>query len=602
MTDEEIIESKRKLGIANYSLDEALNPAPKDFGPILHEDENAPIPASKLQLDQDAVNNLLSNDFGFLTGLAGTGKSTLITEVCRLNPHEFELCATTGIAGINLGTKTLHSTLKFFDTRSLGLAFDSGLLQMNLRKVRARVKKLFIDEVSMLGAEPFDIIMNAIDEINSDNSGRKLGMWVSGDMAQLPPIKEKYVFRADYWSPRFSDNTIRLTKVWRQTNQDFLDGINLIRASRGVEAMKLLQKAGVNFINQVDDHFDGTTLIAKNEGVDIYNTKRLNELTTPLIRVTVITAGAQHKEWQRMIPFELRLKVGALVMILANDVPAFTYCNGDLGTVESYDITSETFQIKLKRNDKTVTIKRIERLNLEDNEPVPTGRFQPYHDFKSNQWVAGWIKYFPLRLAWASTIHKCLHEDTIVREERRGCIPIKYIIAGDRIWNGYYFVEVKTTVKSKQLAIDVVTDRYKITCSPEHKFPVLWDNNLTKEAKSFIIGQQLLDGNCPTSSGYVIIKELKEWPFKADMIDLELEETNDILSNIFWANGILTHNSQGLSLDKVQIDTRGQFFGYNSMGYVSLSRARTPSGLYLVGTPAQIGQKISMSPEVREYV
>ena len=465
MTDEEILKSRQKLGVIHSSLDDAIDGTTIET-PIKFENEHVPQPKSKLQLDQDAVDNLMSNDFGFLTGEAGTGKSTLITEVCRINPHEFELCATTGIAGINLGTKTLHSTLKFFDTRSLGLAFDRGLLHMNLRKVRARKKKLFIDEVSMLGAEPFDLLMNAIDEINSDKTANKLGLWVSGDMAQLPPIKERYVFRGDYWNPRFSDNTIKLTKVWRQTNKDFLDGINLIRKGAGVEAMKFLQKAGVNFTNQIDDHFDGTTLIAKNDGVDVYNTKRLNELTTPLIRVTVITSGVQHNEWQRLIPFELRLKTGALVMILANDIPNFDFVNGDLGTIESYDADSEFFNIKLKRNDKVVRIKRIERLNLTDDEPNSTGRFQPYHDYQSGQWVSGWIRYFPLRLAWASTIHK----------------------------------------------------------------------------------------------------------------------------------------SQGLSLDKVQIDTRGQFFGYDSMGYVSISRARTPEGLYLVGTPTAIGQKVRMSKEVANYV
>lgn len=431
---------------------------------------------SKLELDPIAVDKLLNDPFGFLTGLAGTGKSTLINELNRLHPDLFEICATTGIAAVNLNAKTINSTLKFFNTRSLENAWREQLLHMNLRLVRARKKILLIDEVSMLDAYKFDLIMNAVDDINSDGTGKQLGVWLTGDICQLPPIPDKdyqkeelngkLIFRSNYWK-RFEDNMVRLTKVWRQDDIDFLEAINLVRRSKGTEAVQLFQKCGVNIISAVNNDFEGTTLIPKNAEVDFYNTKKLNQLTTPLIRVTAESRGVQAKEWQRLIPFELRLKEGALVMILANQIPDFNYVNGDLGIIQSYNEEDEEFLIKLKRNNKMVRIGRIMRPNLSDDEPMyKTGNFQHYLDMMTGQWVIGTIRYFPLRLAYASTIHK----------------------------------------------------------------------------------------------------------------------------------------SQGLSLDAVQIDTRGNFFSAPSMAYVAISRARSPKGLTLVGTPESIAAKMNMAKEVQPYV
>lgn len=469
MTDEEILLSQQKLG------DIIINPPivktfVKDSIPNVIDNTQSP-----LQLDENAVNKLLDDDFGFLSGIAGTGKSTIINEVSRLYPNLLEVCASTGIAAVNLNSKTLHSTLKFFDYYSLEVAWQEQVLHYNLRLVRSRRQKLLIDEISMIDAGTFDLIMSAVDEINSDGTGKTLGVWLTGDMAQLPPIKNKlydykgngqYIFKSDYWD-RFAKNTIRLTKVWRQDNIEFMKGINLIRAGKGVEAIKVFKECGVIFAKEVDNNFIGTTLIPKNNEVDAYNEKRLRMLTTSLIRVDSKSYGKQLREWQKLIPIELRVKVGALVMLLANDIPDFNYVNGDTGIIEDYNAKDEIFKVKLKRTGKLIKISRIARTNLSDKEPdFPSGGFTPYSDYKTGQWVIGRILYFPLRLAYASSIHK----------------------------------------------------------------------------------------------------------------------------------------SQGLSLDTVQIDARHNFFSYPSMGYVGISRARTPSGLILVGDPESIGRKMRMSSEVKQYV
>lgn len=465
------IEEEGISGLEDLTEEELkeLEVATEDVAEFLNEEGFIDIKErSPLQLDENAVHKLTTEKFGFLTGNAGTGKSTLISELSRLHPELLEICATTGIAAINLNSKTLHSTLKFFDTKSLEINWREQLLHMNLRKVRARRKILLIDEVSMLGAEQLDLICNAIDDINNDDTGKQLGLWVSGDMCQLPPVKMKYVFKSDYWD-RFEDNKVRLTKVWRQDNLDFMKGIDLLRSNKGIEAMEIFKKCGVNFLDKVNDDFEGTTLIPNNADVDAYNEKRLRALPGMLIRSQSKIRGKEMKEWEKLVPAELRLKVGAYVMILSNDIPDFKFVNGDCGWVEDYDESEDAFNIKLKRTNSIVSIKRIKRQNFSDKEPEAymfTPKFQPYQDYKTGDWVIGEILYHPLRLAYASTIHK----------------------------------------------------------------------------------------------------------------------------------------SQGLSLDMVQINTRPPFFGYDAMGYVSISRARTPEGLFLIGNPDAIGRKITMNKEVLKYV
>lgn len=450
---------------------EDLIPTPEIYKGIEEFEEDIvklDAPKSKLELDKNAVDKLMNEDFGMLSGLAGSGKTFLVNELNRLHPSLLEVCSTTGISAINLGTKTLNSTLKYFDTRSLENSWREQLLHFNLRLVRSKKEKLLIDEASMLDAEQLNLICNAIDDINSDGTGKKLGLWLCGDLMQLPPVKAKYIFHSDYWN-RFESNTVKLTKIWRQENQEFLRGINLIRANKGVEAMKVFEKCGVTFLDKLNDNFDGTTLISKNDEVDAYNLKRLNAIPGLPIRTSTKIYGKPLSEWSRNIPIELRLKIGALVMIIANDVPEFTYANGDTGIIEDFDKTKEVYKVRLKRNNQLVNISRIERANSSDKEPhnnTFTNNFRPYNDYKTGDWIIGRILYHPLRLAYASTIHR----------------------------------------------------------------------------------------------------------------------------------------SQGLSLDRVQVDSRQQFFGFDSMGYVSLSRARTPEGLFIVGKPEVVGKKIKMSKEVLKYV
>lgn len=414
-----------------------------------------------------------ANRFYFLTGEGGTGKTFLTRKRAHENPRYIELCSTTGIAAVNLGGRTINSALKYFNTKSLRNNWENGKLQYQLRKIRQNKDVLGIEECSMLPAEQLDLIVNAVDEINNERSGKNLGVHLIGDFAQLPPVRKApdwsdFCFKAECW-PRFQNCTEKLTKIWRQDNPDFIRALNFARKGDGNSAVTALLNCGVRFEDKINSWFEGTTLIPVNSQVDFYNTKRLNQINTPMIRSVARKEGQQLSEWEKYVPLELRLKPDAYVMILSNDIPDFNYVNGDTGWIRDYDPKKDSFKIELKRTGTMVTIGRIKRLNLTDSPPNPDNfkvNFSPYVDQMTGDWVIGTISYHPLRLGYASTIHK----------------------------------------------------------------------------------------------------------------------------------------SQGLSLDLLQIDTTEGFFSHPGMGYVALSRARTPEGLIIVGKPQDVARKIVCSPEVKQWI
>lgn len=139
---------------------------------------------------------------GFITGAAGTGKTYLVRERIAANPSEGVLSATTGIAAVNLNTVTINSLLRYFDTDSLTNAFISGRLTRRLAQLAKSVSNLYVDEVSMMAAEQLDIIYQATQAANRQKGVQKvnpegLGIVLTGDFAQLPPIKARWAFEAE---------------------------------------------------------------------------------------------------------------------------------------------------------------------------------------------------------------------------------------------------------------------------------------------------------------------------------------------------------------------------------------------------------------------
>lgn len=373
----------------------------------------------------------------FITGQAGTGKTFEVIRRMEAQPSWGKLCATTGIAAINLGGSavTINSLLRFYNLESLQEAAVMGRLDNSLQNVAIDKQALVLDEASMMGGEALDILFSAVERVNE--RGYMLDLVLTGDFAQLPPIDASWAFQAKCW-PRFEENTTTLTEVHRQKDPTFLAAINAARRGDGATSASLLKEVGVEFGRALDPGFSGTTIFGTNDRVDRYNLFRMIKIKKPELKVKNYRWGKQLSEWRNNIPFELTLKETALVMLLANDRPALTYANGDLGEIVEVVTFVDAiigFAVRLKRSGAEVTISRITRRNevkdLPDDmatdvvewpslvekelegggimlvpNPEPEPWKEPYYDSHRHRYVIGAIRYFPLRLAYASTVHK----------------------------------------------------------------------------------------------------------------------------------------------------------------------------------------------------
>lgn len=378
----------------------------------------------------------------FVCGVAGSGKTYNVVKACNDDPSYGLLTATTGIASVNLGAITVHSTLKYSDTTSLRDAFLRGSLTRILRGLAKQYRRLIVDEISMCDADQLDLWYRALQGVSRwQDVEVPMGLTLVGDFAQLPPVKARWAFEADCWT-KFAEHTTRLTKVWRQDGGAFLDALNLIRCGEGGAGAEVLTGAGATWHTQLDPNFEGTTILPRNDMVSRYNMMALDKVRGEVIRVQSRRWGQQRSEWGQNrrtlewgVPQELVLKRGAYVMCLANapDMDGgFSYVNGDCGWVVDYDCpppkqqalpsdcTSGDFiVVKLARNGKEVLVNRLVRDVGSPDKPdawsgqhiskgEDSGQYLPYPHFRgrARRYVQGQIEYFPLRLAWATSCHK----------------------------------------------------------------------------------------------------------------------------------------------------------------------------------------------------
>lgn len=345
----------------------------------------------------------------FLTGVAGSGKSYSVMEQIKKDPSWGLMTATTGIAAINLGMTTLASTLGYFDTQSLREIQKTGQLNRRLWEIKKKYHRLGIDEVSMLDGDQLTILVEECAKC-------WLGLYITGDFLQLPPVKAKWAFESPAWS-QFEANTTRLTKVYRQTEAEFLNCLNFARSGNGRAAAGLLPEDA--FHETVDDGFDGTTLISKNDDVNDFNRRALERLPGTPFMIMSRKWGKARGEWKNIPEFQI-LKIGAYVMLLSNkyreddeEEKGMEYANGDCGHIRDWN--GETLEVELIRNGETVRIEPLLRDSSKSRPPKPWfspayghGEWLPkaHWIYEKEKFVEGQIEYFPVRLAYASTIHR----------------------------------------------------------------------------------------------------------------------------------------------------------------------------------------------------
>lgn len=405
------------LGLPDLSPDPAVDPSPPERAPGDTTLWTPPVPV-----------------FTALLGAAGSGK-TFATKDWASRDRGLALCATTGIAAINLGGTTINSLLGYFDTRSLQEKYTTGFLTAQLGRLwKAGVRRLVLDEVSMLDGDQFTYLVQAIDEVNGrgyvlgkgydpdeDDTPPQMGLTIVGDFCQLPPVKAPFAFESSEWERTMAANVITLTEIKRQSEASFVEAL---RAARRGDSGAALAFFRYSLDRTTDDAFEGPTLFAKNEAVDRYNWIRMNKLQTKDLYFRSRREGKQRPEWGNPdkppftwgIPQQLHLKLGALVMILANkkfEPPStrFKYVNGDLGTIVDADPDQHLCTVHLQRTDQLVDVEYVRREVLLPLDPprrkelIALGQAEKIAD--GGKWeIAGWISYLPLRVAYATTVHK----------------------------------------------------------------------------------------------------------------------------------------------------------------------------------------------------
>ncbi|GEM_PF-929989 len=348
-----------------------------------------------------------TNQCVFITGKAGTGKSTLLQYFKEETDKDFVVLAPTGVAALNVGGATLHSFFRL-PPRPIHPDEIKSLSSKSRRKIYQSVDIIIIDEVSMVRADMMDVI-DRFMRLNGKNSHLPFGgvqMIFIGDLFQLPPVvsseEEAKLFSTTYQSPFFFSakvfdelgmKIVELTKVYRQKQQAFVELLNSIRNNQiGInDIQRINQRYQPQFESNLNEYY--ITLTTTNKIAAQINAAHLERLTT---RQHHFEGEIQGKFDKGTFPTDLRLslKEGAQVMFVKNDSDG-RWVNGTLGRIKKI----QKDQIRVETADKnTYTVKPVkwEIANYQFDEKT----------HKLTTEVIGSFKQYPLRLAWGMTIHK----------------------------------------------------------------------------------------------------------------------------------------------------------------------------------------------------
>ena len=354
----------------------------------------------------------------FLTGKAGTGKSTFLRYIAQTTKKKYIVLAPTGIAAINAGGSTLHSFFKLpfhpllpNDTRYTQRKLKDTLkYNGEKRKILREVELIIIDEISMVRADIIDFIDKVL-RVYSRNIYQPFGgkqLLLVGDMYQLEPVlkeDERQLLKPYYPSTFFFDAlvfkemklvSIELQKVYRQTDPTFINILDSIRTtSVSIDQLSTLNKqVGKAIAN--DKNKLAITLSGKRDTVDHINEQELSRLPGKPITLYGHIEG-DFPESNLPTPIELYLKVGAQVLFIKNDKEK-RWVNGTLGTIVSFSKEEPTIIV--------VRTEKGEEVNVE--QEIWSNVIYSYNEKeqKIEEQEIGVYQQYPLKLAWAITIHK----------------------------------------------------------------------------------------------------------------------------------------------------------------------------------------------------
>lgn len=369
---------------------------------------------------QDALNLIqYTRQSVFLTGKAGTGKSTFLKYICEHTKKKHVVLAPTGIAAINAGGSTLHS---FFKLPFYPLLPDDPNFSLQRgriheffkyakphRKLLEELELIIIDEISMVRSDIIDAV-DRILRVYSKNLRDPFGgkqILLVGDVFQLEPVvkgDEREILNRFYPTPYFFSArvfnqidlvSIELQKVYRQTDKIFVNVLDHIRNNTiGSADLQLLNtRYGVHIEQSEADMY--ITLATRRDNVDHINDKKLAELPGEPVSFQGEIRG-DFPESSLPTSQELILKPGAQIIFIKNDFER-RWVNGTIGVVSGFDPVEETLYI-VTDDGKECDVKREAWRNI---------RYK-YNEEKKviEEEELGTFTQYPIRLAWAITVHK----------------------------------------------------------------------------------------------------------------------------------------------------------------------------------------------------
>ncbi len=393
--------SSLKTGIENANTNTSLSRVEKKIN--LKEREIV------LNEEQQAVFKKMEtyNYNMFITGKPGTGKSELLKQFVKTTKKKVVVLAPTGVAALNVGGKTINSFFKLDPKINFVEELKPGNISPHLKDLLKKVDTIIIDEISMVAPNLMDIIdcicKFATGSISSFG-GKQLICF--GDLYQLLPVviddtvkaylKREYGGMLFYRAHAFENNNFiddnslkiyELTHIFRQNDEKFKNVLNEIRI--GNISQEILDTLNKQVINE-EEKEDVITLTATNAVANIINKSKLDEIKSKEFTFKATVTG---KRLPKQYPTseELHLKVGAQVIMITNDSNG-RWVNGTMGVISS-----------LKKDEIKVIIDNmecsVEKYKWENSKYV-------LKNGELTQEVIGVFKQYPIKLAWAVTIHK----------------------------------------------------------------------------------------------------------------------------------------------------------------------------------------------------
>ncbi len=502
----------------------------------------ANIPNTERELAQQFI--LYTKRSVFLTGRAGTGKTTLLQDILSKTRKKTVVVAPTGVAAINAGGMTIHSmfqlpTKSFIPSNDITDRdlFINRIELVSLQKIRKERRRLLqelellvIDEISMVRADLLDAMDFTLRRLRKNqNPFGGVQLFVIGDLFQLAPVVKDFIWptlNRYYKTPFFFSSiawkysqalTIELKTIYRQEDETFISILNNIR--NGVR-----NKADINRLNENFNHKtkanETITLTTHNRKANAINQTELTRIESPEITLQAKVTG-QFNESAFPTSEKIVLKKGAQVMFIRNHNEGLYY-NGKIGTVGSK--TDEGIYVRCEDDPSPILVEPIEwkntryRLNEASNEIEPED--------------IGTFKQYPLKLAWAVTVHKSqgLTFDQAIVDLEDTFAPGQLYVALSRC-RSLEGLTLSSMIREENIIVDNrVSAYYESTIQPENV------NEILTKAKQEFEDNMLRKCFNPEK----IIDHLEAW--EEGIAEMQLPEK----ANIFLLAGQLKKKAMSL--------------------------------------------------------